>query len=451
MRSTKLDGFRRNPRAVLSELQGGVFMRADIKVGVCLAIVVTFAWIAAAGWAGQTIRDSSGTRTGDKAEHERQDATYKGKRILWVSSYHEGYETHDDEERGIRTVLKNTGVDFRIFEMDTKRNDSEDFAKQAGLRALALVKEFQPDVVIASDDNAQKHLVVPYLKDTDLPVVFCGVYWDASAYGYPCRNVTGMVEVDLTREMIRHFKQYTRGERIGFLAGDGETERKIVHIYNERFFNGAMKSYLVNNMEDFKSSFLRAQDEVDMLYVYNYAGIKNWDQRAAELLLAGHTEIPTGSHNRFMAPLVVFVVAKSMEEHGAYAAQTALKILHGAHPSAIPLAENRRAELLVNLKMAKRAGIVLPVSVLKTATVIGQEVYQQETAPKDIQREQYKGKKILWVDSYHQGYEWSDELERGIQEVLYESGVELKTVRMDTKRNDTPEFGFTTGHFSTEP
>jgi hypothetical protein len=31
----------------------------------------------------------------------------------------------------------------------------------------------------------------------DLPVVFVGVNWDASPYGYPTANVTGSVEVEL--------------------------------------------------------------------------------------------------------------------------------------------------------------------------------------------------------------------------------------------------------------
>jgi ABC-type uncharacterized transport system substrate-binding protein len=376
---------------------------------------------------------------------EKPEDLGKGKRILWVSSYHQGYQTHDDEERGIRRVLKDTGVELRIFQMNTTQNDSEEFGMQAGLEALALVKEFQPDIVIASDDNAQKYFVVPHLKDTELPVVFCGVFMDASVYGYPCRNVTGMVEVDLTREMLQHFRRYARGDRIGYLSGDMDLERRIIDIYNKRFFNGAMKSYLVTSMDDFRAKFLRAQTEVDMLYIYNHSGIKDWDRLEAKAFLARHTSIPTGSHHGFMAPFVVFVVAKSMEEHGAYAAHAALRILRGAKPWDIPLTENRSAQLVVNLEMAKQAGIILPVSVLKTATVIGQEVYHRKTAPQNFQPGRYKGKKVLWVDSYHEGYEWSDELGEGIRQVLFETGVQLRIFRMNTKWNDTVEFGWEAG------
>jgi hypothetical protein len=267
--------------------------------------------------------------------------------------------------------LYKTGVDLRIFRMDTKRNDSVEFGRAAGLKEKAVIEKFKPDVVIASDDNAQKYLVVPYLKNTDLPVVFCGVNWDASMYGYPCKTVTGMVEVEPAGEMVRLLRNHAKGGRIGYLSGDVETERKMVDFYNKTFFDGKMKVYLVKTFGEFKEAFLRAHAEVDMPYFYNYTGIEPWDPVAAEEFLAQNTRIPTGSPNEFMAPFVLFVVAKLPEEQGNYAARTALKILDGLKPSKIPLTRNRRSKLTVNLKMAQAAGIVLPVSILKNATVIG--------------------------------------------------------------------------------
>ncbi|MBF0531031.1 MAG: ABC transporter substrate-binding protein, partial [Deltaproteobacteria bacterium] len=166
---------------------------------------------------------------------------------------------------------------------------------------------------------------------------------------------------------------YAKGNRIGYLSGDSETERKIVSFYNMRFFDGKMRMYLVKTFEEFKNEFLRAQDEVDMLFIYNHAGIKEWDAEAAKKFLAQHTKIPTGAHTSFMVPFVMFNVSKYAEEQGSYAARTVLKILDGAKPSDIPLTTNKRSKLTVNLKMAKAAGIVVPISVLKRAVVVGQE------------------------------------------------------------------------------
>jgi hypothetical protein len=59
-----------------------------------------------------------------------------------------------------------------------------------------------PAVVIASDDDASEYRSVFHFKNADLPLVFCGVYSDASEYGYPCANVTGMVAVVPTGKLI---------------------------------------------------------------------------------------------------------------------------------------------------------------------------------------------------------------------------------------------------------
>ncbi len=52
----------------------------------------------------------------------------------------------------------------------------------------------------------------------------------------------------------------------------------------------------------------------------------------------------------------------------------------------------------------------------------------------------YAGKKILYVGSYHTGYPWSDGIAAGIENALEETGVELKRVEMDTKRNTSEAF-----------
>ncbi len=377
-----------------------------------------------------------------EAREEDLPGRYSGKKVLWVDSYHPGYEWSDGVHKGILDVLDKTGVDLRIFRMDTKNNDSVGFGEEAGFKARAVVEEYKPDVVIATDDNAQKYLVVPYLRDSDLPVVFAGVNMDASMYGYPCGNVTGMIEVDLVEEMLRHMKQYASGDRVGYLGGNTQTERKQSRIWNEKFLDGKMKTYLAEDFQGFKDQFLRAQQEVDMLFLVNYAGIRDWDPIAAEKFLAGNTRVPTAAPLQYMDRFVVFVLGKYPEEQGEYAAQTALKILGGAKPSDFPLTANRGAKLTVNLKMAQAAGIVLPVSVLKIAHVLGKEAHAEGNAVPEVSEPgRYRGKRILWVDSYHGEYPWSEGIGRGIRQVLVDSGVELHTLHMDTKRHDSIEFG----------
>lgn len=298
---------------------------------------------------------------------------YTGKKILFVNSYHEGYEWSDGIEAGFQEVLSDTGVELKFVRLDTKRNPEEEFGKNAGMEAKAEIEAFEPDVVIAADDNAQKYLVVPYLKDTELPVVFAGVNWDASAYGYPTSNVTGMIEVELSAQLVEHLESYARGERLGYLTVDSETERKVVQIYNERFFEGQMKEYWVKSFDEFKEQFVTAQNEVDILFFGNNAGIDRWDETEAEAFMVENTKIPTGTINDWLAPYVLITLAKSSEEQGEWSAQTALNILDGAAVSEIPVTENNKGELILNLNLAEQLGVVFSPSLLRYAEVYGTE------------------------------------------------------------------------------
>lgn len=358
-------------------------------------------------------------------------------RILWVDSYHAGYEWSDAIEHGIRSVLKKTDTEFAIHRMNTKNCPTEACGQSAAARALGVVEAWRPDVLIASDDNAQKYLVVPHLRDTALPIVFCGVNWDASEYGYPTKHITGMIEVELVKETVAHLRRFARGDRIGYLSGDTASARKNIAWLNRHYFDNQMIAYRVTQFEEFKRRFLQIQGEVDMMILHNNAAIAGWDALAAKRFIAENLRIPIASPNEWMAPFVIFTLGKIPEEQGRYAAETALNILAGVQPADIPVATNQQANLTVNLEMANALGIVLPLSVLKVATVTGRNPYELPASAGKMSQQDLSGKRICWVDSYHQGYEWSDGIERAIREVLYGTGIDLKIIRMNTKRDNT--------------
>jgi len=143
---------------------------------------------------------------------------YRGKRILYVNSYHKGYDWSDGEQRGAETVLAGSGIDLRIVYMDTKNNTSEEFCRQSALKVKKYIEEFKPDVLIVSDDNAFAYVVAPYYRNGNLPVVFCGVNWDVSVYGAPYKNTTGMIEVALISQLYNHLRKFSKGDRVGFLG-----------------------------------------------------------------------------------------------------------------------------------------------------------------------------------------------------------------------------------------
>jgi hypothetical protein len=313
---------------------------------------------------------SNQSQTKNIVVSEKPIQTYEGKKVLYVDSYHEGYEWSDGITRGIKNIFNNTGVELKILRMDTKRNDTEEYGKKAGLWAKSVIEDFKPDLVIISDDPAFKYLLMPYYRDAALPFVFCGINWDASIYGAPYNNTAGMIEVSLTPKLITFLKEYSRGDRLGFIAGNTSTDRKNVQYYEKLNNITFIKIYHVNTFEEWKKSFLNLQEEVDVLIIENNAGITNWNDHEAEAFVLENTKIPAGAIQIWLSNDSLISLTKIPEEQGEWAASTALLILNGTGPEDIPFATNKEGKLFVNLKIADKLGVIIRPELLKNAEII---------------------------------------------------------------------------------
>lgn len=284
-------------------------------------------------------------------------ADYEGRRILHIDSYHAGNEWNDRIAAAVRDTLAGTGVELRIHHLDTKRHPSDDFGRMAGERARALIEAFDPDVVTVSDDNAAKFLIMPYYRDAERPFVFCGLNWDASAYGLPYRNVTGMVEVSPIPQIIALLRRYAGGKRLGLLTEESSTKRKELEYHGKLFGITYAHAYFVSTFADWKESFRRAQGEVDMLLLLGVAAVEGWDDAEAKAFVEAETRIPSGTDFGWLMHLALLGVGKVPEEQGRWAAQAALRIIDGVPPSAIPLAYNKEGQLFFNRTLARKLGI----------------------------------------------------------------------------------------------
>lgn len=298
------------------------------------------------------------------------ESPYAGKKILHVASYHAEFEWTKGINHGIETGLKDKGIEYKVFYMDTKRNPTEAWKKTAAAKAKTLLEDFKPDVVITSDDDAAKYLIVADYKDANLPFVFCGINWDASVYGFPYKNVTGMVEVELIPIIIGHLKKHAKGERVGTLTMDGLTERKVVQNYIDILKIPVAQSYFVKTFDEWKDSFLKLQTEVDMIIVLNYVGITGWDTQAASRFVEENIRIPVGASFPWLMPFALLGITNIPEEQGLWSAQTALKILDGTKPVDIPIVQNTDGKLFINMRIADKLGVKFSTALLKTAEII---------------------------------------------------------------------------------
>lgn len=309
------------------------------------------------------------------------------KKVLVVHSYHSGYEWTDGINKGILDTFgagidENGQVDtskstviLQIVYMDTKRKNTDPAMKKSALEIKQLIDSWKPDAVITSDDNAVRHLIVPYFRNTPLAFIFCGVNWDAQEYGFPCSNVTGMIEVQLIDQILKVLKEYARGDRISFIKGDDDSARKEADFFEKRF-KIELDRRFVKDFAEWKDQYLLLQDESDMILVGNYASIKGWNDDEAKRFIHDHTKIPTGNWDAWMAPFCLVTFANNPHEQGEWAARTALRILNGEKPGNIPIAFNQKAKIVLNMPLAKKMDILFPMELIEQSTFVEGNVFR---------------------------------------------------------------------------
>ncbi len=357
------------------------------------------------------------------------------KKILHIDSYHSDFDWSHDISAGIRTILESRDdIEFRTFYMDTKRHQSIDFKQQAALKAKHLIESWRPDVVIASDDNAAKYLIAPYYRNSNLPVVFCGLNWDASVYGFPADNITGIIEVAMVETTIEMLQQYTSGEKIGYLASDTVSERKEYQNIVARF-GDIFEVHFVQTFDELVQAYRQLQQTTSMTIIQECRSVKNFNHLKMVNLVNEETWIPTGAMQKYLNEYALLTVSKSGQEQGEYAARTALKLLAGTPADTIPVVANKKAQVYLNMSLANKMGIKFPIELINRSHLINT-----------------KQKKLLYVNSYHEGYKWSDDIEKGLLKALkiqkdedgnYDesnSSVTLKVFRMDSKRKTSEAF-----------
>jgi ABC-type uncharacterized transport system substrate-binding protein len=277
-------------------------------------------------------------------------------RIVYVNSYHEGYGSSDDVMEGIVETLKDENVKLKTFFLDAKRKTEETEIQELVQHILKEIKDFNPALLIVSDDNAVKELVVPYFNNSSLPVVFCGVNWSAAQYGLG-QNVTGMLEVLPLRECLREvISNYPETKRLVVLSENSLSEQNNRLLLDTLYRNmGLEVTYqLADDFETWKAMFLKANSDADLIYMPTNGAIKNWDNNTAKEIIEENIKIPVVTCDDFMMPYAVFGLTKVAREQGVWAAKTAMEVLHGKSPADIPQTRNREMKAWLNDTLADR-------------------------------------------------------------------------------------------------
>lgn len=288
---------------------------------------------------------------------------------LYVSSYHAGYEWNDGIEAGIDNVISDQCT-LDKFYLDSKRNKDPAFIKGMAKNAMQHIEQTKPDVIIACDDNASKFLVVPYLKDAEVPVVFCGINWTIKPYGYPFTNITGIVEISPIKLLIEKVINTTGDPKHGiYLAPDVISQNKEFELNKTLYAERDIKitPRFVQTMKEWSDAYQQASQEADFIIIGNNGGINDWDDEQAKETVRQSSRVFTITNYDWMARYAMLAMTKMAEEQGEWAAQSALAILDGLPANQIPIVVNRRWNIYVNPELLKQTGINLPAQVIHKA------------------------------------------------------------------------------------
>ncbi len=292
-------------------------------------------------------------------------------RILYVNSYDEGYGWSDGIEKGLHMALTDGNVPFEleILRMDTKRNEDNDYYLQAGEAVKNKVIQWKPDILLGSDDNFIRFAVVPYRLYDTVPLIFSGVNWDASAYNLPHDRVTGMLEIDPFRETIEMMEIFARGNKLGMLGRDDISNRKSLENSERILGIRYDRKVLVRDFETWKAEYLKLQDSMDMVYLFNTVGLEGWDNAEAEKFVMENTRLPTGTAMADQINIALLGKVKVPEEQGWWMGKKALEYLQGREISEIPWQKNSHFRLLINMPLANHLGFQFSTGQLEEATL----------------------------------------------------------------------------------
>ncbi|MFH2137648.1 MAG: ABC transporter substrate binding protein [Candidatus Omnitrophota bacterium] len=298
------------------------------------------------------------------------------KKILLVHSYHAEYPWVASITRGVMEAVKDSPVAVEIFYMDTKRQTTQEWKAKSGKLAIEKIEQWQPDVVICADDNAQIFVTQKYAGKEKPQFVFCGVNGEPADYGLLVPNVTGIVERPHFNESLDYLKIIIPNIRkAAVISDDGPTSIGAMDFIGRANPEIKILDYhLIGSFDVWKQRIIQYNVDADVLCVYMYHTVK--DKGAEQSLLP--KDVMVWTRINCMIPTIGFFdfaiedgllcgVVESGEEHGWEAANMALQILNGTSPGTLPIKTAQKGLKMVNLKTAKHLGISIPEQIIKEA------------------------------------------------------------------------------------
>lgn len=271
------------------------------------------------------------------------------KTILFLNSYHQGYDWSDDIVRALKTSLQSQPFQTEMYV------EYLDMKRFSGASHLASFKTFiatkyrarKPDLIVSSDDDALQFLLdngAELFGNT--PVVFCGVNDHGRAARAPRDRYTGVLEDFNTSAILDLALALHPGiHRVWVVSDDSPIGEQARNSYSAiaqqrknlefRFLDGSKMSI------DEIAAAMGEIESRDLTILTAFARDKTGDfvdRNAAQRRLAQASAAPVFSPSiSALGQGIVGANDNAGYEHGLRASRKAIAILNGTAPAAIPL------------------------------------------------------------------------------------------------------------------
>ncbi|MEW6536767.1 MAG: ABC transporter substrate binding protein [Candidatus Auribacterota bacterium] len=321
-------------------------------------------------------------------------------KVFILHSYEENHVCGQPQHDGIVKALASAGfvegqnLELQTYYMDTKKtNNTPDLIQQQADRAIELIAEFQPDVLVTLDDNAFRTVGME-LADTDIAVVFCGMNAQPEDYHAqkPCiesrtvpgHNITGIYEKLHVADAIRVHSRILPGlKTVKILVDESPTGKAITKQIEIELTSEAVTSdyemVIVRSFEEYQEEIFRANSDPSVGVIYPVALLlKDNDGNtytAPQIFewTTKHSTKPEMALNYAFTRLGLFGgAAVDFFAMGEQAGNIAAKILSGASAGSIPIEDAERYALAFNITRAKTLNITIPQAILLAADEIAQ-------------------------------------------------------------------------------
>lgn len=313
---------------------------------------------------------------------ESTEVPVKRFKVLHIMSYHADWVWNQDQLNGFKDALEGVDIEYKVFEMDTKRRTSQEWMEQVGQEARDLIDTWQPDLVYTNDDNAQEYVAKHYVN-TDIPFVFSAVNAAPETYGFAgSTNVTGVLEQEHFVETVRLLKEIAPDvKKIVVIVDDGPTWPPVLERMKGKQSQLPDVEFIswdvILTFEEFRQKMTEYQTTVDavgLIGIFRFKDEHGENVPYQDVLrwTAENSNLPDFAFWKDRISYgTLCTVAVSGYEQGLAAGKIARGILvEGKSPSGYPMEPTVKGEPVVSLARAKKLGIQIKSDILLTAEVV---------------------------------------------------------------------------------